>query len=131
MKENTNVSDLTGGKLIVKNIFSLIGNKDIAVTLRKVVCDESEQHTNTKNTSVGKDDCISNENSMYEVLIQSLKNIDVFFDRYIARTRYELRTDDKFKVEYKIPISFSQALALAAKQAECDEQNIKFIDIKY
>ena len=68
--------------------------------------------------------------SSHEVLMLSRKPKAKEFKKGVKKVLHELRTKGEVKVNYNIPQTYSQALMLAAKQAEQIEEQTKLIEVQ-
>lgn len=141
--ETINANELTKTE-ILGNKFSIYGNlesplflaKDIAnwiglTNVTDMISRVDEDEVTKLNLGGLQGECnMLTENGLYEVLMQSRKPIAKDFKKGVKKVLHELRTKGEVKVGYTIPQTFSQALMLAAKQAEQIEEQQKLIEVK-
>lgn len=93
--------------------------------------DEDEKVTITIRNSEGKphNQAFLTENGLYEVLMLSRKPIAKEFKKEVKRILHDLRVG-KTQIAYNIPKTLSEALRLAADQAEQIEAQLKLLDVQ-
>ena len=111
-----------------KDVAEWIEHSDVSTLLR--VVDEEEKLTQTLFVSgQDRDVWFLTEDGLYEVLMQSRKPIAKQFKKGIKEILKSIRKTGTYSVQkqFEIPQSFSEALLLAAKQAQQIEEQQKQI----
>ena len=119
--------DLESPLFLAKDIANWIGLTNVTDMISRV----DEDEVTKLNLGGLQGECnMLTENGLYEVLMQSRKPIAKEFKKGVKKVLHELRTKGEVKIGFNIPQTFSQALMLAAKQAEQIEQQQKLIEVK-
>ena len=102
---------------LAKDIALILGHSDVTMMLKCVDEDEKLTQTILRGGQVRLMNMLT-ENGLYEVLMQSRKPQAKDFKRGVKKILHELRTKGEVNTGYIIPRTLSEALYLAAQQAE-------------
>ena len=114
---------------IAKDIAEVLGHSHVPTMMQSIDSDEKLVCTILTSGQRRDVNCLT-EYGLYELLMQSRKPIAKEFKKGVKKVLHELRTKGEVKIGFNIPQTFSQALMLAAKQAEQIEQQNKLIEVK-
>ena len=104
---------------LAKEVSEWIGLTNVSDMIRRV----DEDEVTKLNLGGLKGECnMLTENGLYEVLMQSRKPQARDFKRGVKKILHELRTNGEVNTGYTIPHTLSEALYLAAQQAETIEK---------
>ena len=102
---------------LAKDVAMWIEHSDVSTMIRKV--DDDEKLTQTMFVSgQTREMWFLTEDGLYEILMQSRKPQAKDFKRGVKKILHELRTKGEVNTGYIIPRTLSEALYLAAQQAE-------------
>ena len=114
---------------IAKDIAEVLGHSHVPTMMQSIDSDEKLVCTILTSGQRRDVNCLT-EYGLYELLMQSRKPIAKEFKKGVKKVLHELRTKGEVKIGFNILQTFSQALMLAAKQAEHIEQQNKLIEVK-
>lgn len=114
---------------LAKDIATVLEHSHVPTMMQSVDDEEKLMCTILTSGQRREMNCVT-EGGFYELMMLSRKPIAKEFKKGVKKVLHELRTKGEVKIGFNIPQTFSQALMLAAKQAEQIEQQNKLIEVK-